>query len=64
MNDQLAQFPPRDDRTHKEKLVNDKTMDILEAAMPKSWHENMRHQRFNCAAKGQLCPGPTLEDSS
>eukprot|EP00957_Ditylum_brightwellii_P015773 1188326-Ditylum_brightwellii.AAC.1 len=52
MNGQLAQFPPRDDKTSEEKLVNGKIMDIIEAAMPKSWQEEMQYQRFNCAAEG------------
>eukprot|EP00957_Ditylum_brightwellii_P045487 3448382-Ditylum_brightwellii.AAC.1 len=54
MNDQLAQFLPRDDGTSHEKLANDEIMDIIKAAMPKSWQEEMQNQRFNFAAEGQV----------
>eukprot|EP00957_Ditylum_brightwellii_P206400 15348253-Ditylum_brightwellii.AAC.2 len=37
INKRLAQFLPRDDGTPQEKLADDKIMDILENAMPKSW---------------------------
>eukprot|EP00957_Ditylum_brightwellii_P192898 14687466-Ditylum_brightwellii.AAC.1 len=53
MNDQLAQFLSRDDRNPKEKIANDKIMDIFDDAMPKSWQEEIRHQRFNCMAEVQ-----------
>eukprot|EP00957_Ditylum_brightwellii_P026987 2040315-Ditylum_brightwellii.AAC.1 len=53
INKWLALFPPRDDRTPQEKLDDDKIMDILESASPKAWHDEMRHQRFDCVAKGQ-----------
>eukprot|EP00957_Ditylum_brightwellii_P061731 4684326-Ditylum_brightwellii.AAC.1 len=53
INKRLAQFPPRDDRTPQEKLVNNKIMDILENAIPKSWQEEMWRQCFDCVAKGQ-----------
>eukprot|EP00957_Ditylum_brightwellii_P176689 13457438-Ditylum_brightwellii.AAC.1 len=53
MNDHLEQFPPRDNRTPQVKLAEDKLMDINENAVPRSWQEEMRRQRFNCASKGQ-----------
>eukprot|EP00957_Ditylum_brightwellii_P034511 2617014-Ditylum_brightwellii.AAC.1 len=53
INKWFALFPPRDDRTPQEKLDNDKIMDILESTSPKDWCDEMRHQRFDCVAKGQ-----------
>eukprot|EP00957_Ditylum_brightwellii_P062090 4712335-Ditylum_brightwellii.AAC.1 len=37
INDQLEQFPPRDDGTPQVKLADDKLMEILENAMLKLW---------------------------
>eukprot|EP00957_Ditylum_brightwellii_P187408 14272779-Ditylum_brightwellii.AAC.1 len=53
MNDCLEQFPPRDDGTPQVKLTEDKLMDILKNAAPKSWQGEMHRQRFDCATKGQ-----------
>eukprot|EP00957_Ditylum_brightwellii_P086918 6615759-Ditylum_brightwellii.AAC.1 len=53
MNNWLEQFPPREDGTPQVKLVEDKLMDILENAVPKSWQEEMHRQKFDCVAKGQ-----------
>eukprot|EP00957_Ditylum_brightwellii_P102413 7806321-Ditylum_brightwellii.AAC.1 len=53
MNDRLEQFPPRDNVTPQVKLAEDKLMDIIENAVPKSWQGEMRRQRFDCTAKGQ-----------
>eukprot|EP00957_Ditylum_brightwellii_P163919 12479376-Ditylum_brightwellii.AAC.2 len=54
MNDRLEQFPPRDNGTPQVKLAEDKLMDILENAVPKSWKGEMHIQRFDCAAEGQV----------
>eukprot|EP00957_Ditylum_brightwellii_P097341 7413846-Ditylum_brightwellii.AAC.1 len=53
MNNHLEQFPPRDNGTSQVKLTEDKLMDIVENAVPKSWQGGMRRQRFDCTAKGQ-----------
>eukprot|EP00957_Ditylum_brightwellii_P046877 3557794-Ditylum_brightwellii.AAC.1 len=53
INEWLALFLPRDDTTPQVKLDDDKIMDILEITLPKDWHDKMRHQMFDCAAKGQ-----------
>eukprot|EP00957_Ditylum_brightwellii_P066748 5065551-Ditylum_brightwellii.AAC.1 len=53
MNDRLEQFLPRDDGTPQVKLTEDKLMDILENAVPKSWQGEMHRQRFDCVAKRQ-----------
>eukprot|EP00957_Ditylum_brightwellii_P009938 749475-Ditylum_brightwellii.AAC.1 len=53
ITERLTQFPPRDDGTSQEKLADNKLMDILESAMPKSWQEEMWRQYFDCTAKGQ-----------
>eukprot|EP00957_Ditylum_brightwellii_P079332 6031459-Ditylum_brightwellii.AAC.1 len=53
MNDRLEQFLPRDNGTPQVKLAEDKLMDILENAVPKSWQSEIRRQRFDCAAEGQ-----------
>eukprot|EP00957_Ditylum_brightwellii_P035643 2702360-Ditylum_brightwellii.AAC.1 len=37
INNQLEQFPPRDDGNPQVKLADNKLMDILESAMPKLW---------------------------
>eukprot|EP00957_Ditylum_brightwellii_P090321 6878682-Ditylum_brightwellii.AAC.1 len=39
MNDCLEEFPSRDNRTPQVTLMDDKLMDILENAVPKSWQE-------------------------
>eukprot|EP00957_Ditylum_brightwellii_P193198 14710726-Ditylum_brightwellii.AAC.1 len=54
MNDRLEQFPPRDNGTPQVNLAEDKLMDILENAVPKSWQGEMSRQRFDCTAKGQV----------
>eukprot|EP00957_Ditylum_brightwellii_P067213 5101245-Ditylum_brightwellii.AAC.1 len=51
INKWLALFLPRDDRGPQEKLNSDEIMDILESASPKDWCDEMKHQRFICAAK-------------
>eukprot|EP00957_Ditylum_brightwellii_P021850 1648251-Ditylum_brightwellii.AAC.1 len=51
INKRLPQFPPRDDRTPQKKLANNKPMDILESAMPKSWQEEIYRQHFDCLTK-------------
>eukprot|EP00957_Ditylum_brightwellii_P035284 2676019-Ditylum_brightwellii.AAC.1 len=53
INKILVQFPPRDDRTPQEKLVNYDIIDILENTMPRSWQEEIQRQQFDCVAKGQ-----------
>eukprot|EP00957_Ditylum_brightwellii_P022626 1706627-Ditylum_brightwellii.AAC.2 len=67
INKRLAQFPPRDNRTFQEKLADNKLMDILENAMPKSWQEEMQRQCFDCVADRQsksisFCKNPELLD--
>eukprot|EP00957_Ditylum_brightwellii_P039614 2996141-Ditylum_brightwellii.AAC.2 len=47
MNDQLELFLTRDDETPQAKLAEDKLMDILENAVPKSWQGEMHRQRFD-----------------
>eukprot|EP00957_Ditylum_brightwellii_P172458 13129519-Ditylum_brightwellii.AAC.1 len=53
MNDHLEQFSSRDDGTPQVKLAEDKLMDTLKNAVPKSWQREMHRQRFGCVAKGQ-----------
>eukprot|EP00957_Ditylum_brightwellii_P198464 15125485-Ditylum_brightwellii.AAC.1 len=53
MNNCLEQFLPRDNGTPQVKLVEDKLMNILENAVPKSWQGGIHRQRFDCMAKGQ-----------
>eukprot|EP00957_Ditylum_brightwellii_P035330 2679832-Ditylum_brightwellii.AAC.1 len=53
INYHLEQFLPRDNRTPQVKLAEDKLMDIIENAVPKSWQWEMHQQKFNCTAKGQ-----------
>eukprot|EP00957_Ditylum_brightwellii_P187905 14307278-Ditylum_brightwellii.AAC.1 len=45
MNDRLEQFLPRDNGTPQVKRAEDKLMDILENAVPKSWQGEMHRQR-------------------
>eukprot|EP00957_Ditylum_brightwellii_P090677 6905797-Ditylum_brightwellii.AAC.1 len=39
--------------TPQEKLDDVTIMGILESISPKDWCDKMRHQRFDCVAKGQ-----------
>eukprot|EP00957_Ditylum_brightwellii_P013282 1002146-Ditylum_brightwellii.AAC.1 len=47
MNNHLEQFLPRDNGTPQVKLAEDKLMDILENAVPKSWQGEICRQRFD-----------------
>eukprot|EP00957_Ditylum_brightwellii_P199598 15215821-Ditylum_brightwellii.AAC.1 len=53
MNCCLEQLPPRDDGTPQVKLADNKLMDVLKNAVPKSWQGEVRRQHFYCMAKGQ-----------
>eukprot|EP00957_Ditylum_brightwellii_P062705 4758900-Ditylum_brightwellii.AAC.1 len=71
-NDQLEQFPPRDDRTPQVKLAGKKLMDILENAMPKSQSQKGRatttsatgsNQKVLKKKRGQEADLPSLSSS-